>query len=353
MLGVICEVSLKVLPVRPATATLCFDCDEGEALEAVCAGPPSRCRSTPAPGSRALARAPGRRRAAVRRGCAGSAANAWRPAAAALVERAARSPPRILRHRRDGSRRGESLWRLSVPSSSRAAAVARRAVHRMGRRAALVAQHGRRIRGARRGRRRRRTRHADARRRQIRRRLHALERAVDAHPSRLEAGLRSAADLQSRASVRRLLTPMQTQLSPEFKDTLDGEAAAAILRKCVHCGFCNATCPTYQLLGDELDGPRGRIYLIKQVLEGARGHAQHAAASGPLPDLPVIARRPVRAALSTAISSISAARSSSSGSSARRRESRALVAQGGADLAAVRAGDHDGPERCGRCCRGC
>ncbi|OYZ83755.1 MAG: glycolate oxidase iron-sulfur subunit [Polaromonas sp. 24-62-144] len=41
-----------------------------------------------------------------------------------------------------------------------------------------------------------------------------------------------------------------------------------MLRKCVHCGFCTATCPTYQLLGDELDGPRGRIYLIKQVLEG-------------------------------------------------------------------------------------
>jgi glycolate oxidase iron-sulfur subunit len=49
----------------------------------------------------------------------------------------------------------------------------------------------------------------------------------------------------------------------------DGQEAEAILRKCVHCGFCTATCPTYQLLGDELDGPRGRIYLIKQVLEGA------------------------------------------------------------------------------------
>ncbi len=47
-----------------------------------------------------------------------------------------------------------------------------------------------------------------------------------------------------------------------------GREAEAILRKCVHCGFCTATCPTYQLLGDELDGPRGRIYLIKQVLEG-------------------------------------------------------------------------------------
>jgi glycolate oxidase iron-sulfur subunit len=62
---------------------------------------------------------------------------------------------------------------------------------------------------------------------------------------------------------------MQTTLAPEFKGTPDGEAAEAILRKCVHCGFCTATCPTYQLLGDELDGPRGRIYLMKQLLEGA------------------------------------------------------------------------------------
>jgi glycolate oxidase iron-sulfur subunit len=62
---------------------------------------------------------------------------------------------------------------------------------------------------------------------------------------------------------------VQTHLSAEFSDTAEGKDAAAILRKCVHCGFCNATCPTYQLLGDELDGPRGRIYLIKQVLEGA------------------------------------------------------------------------------------
>ncbi len=62
---------------------------------------------------------------------------------------------------------------------------------------------------------------------------------------------------------------MQTNLAPEFKGTADGETAEAILRKCVHCGFCTATCPTYQLLGDELDGPRGRIYLMKQVLEGA------------------------------------------------------------------------------------
>ena len=62
---------------------------------------------------------------------------------------------------------------------------------------------------------------------------------------------------------------MQTQLAAFIRDTPEGREADAILRKCVHCGFCNATCPTYQLLGDELDGPRGRIYLMKQVLEGA------------------------------------------------------------------------------------
>jgi len=62
---------------------------------------------------------------------------------------------------------------------------------------------------------------------------------------------------------------MQTKLAPQYQGTADGKAAEAILRNCVHCGFCTATCPTYQLLGDELDGPRGRIYLIKQVFEGA------------------------------------------------------------------------------------
>lgn len=61
---------------------------------------------------------------------------------------------------------------------------------------------------------------------------------------------------------------MQTKLADFIKDTPEGREADAILRSCVHCGFCTATCPTYQLLGDELDGPRGRIYLIKQMLEG-------------------------------------------------------------------------------------
>jgi glycolate oxidase iron-sulfur subunit len=62
---------------------------------------------------------------------------------------------------------------------------------------------------------------------------------------------------------------MQIHLAPEFQGTREGTEAEGIVRNCVHCGFCTATCPTYQLLGDELDGPRGRIYLIKQALEGA------------------------------------------------------------------------------------
>jgi glycolate oxidase iron-sulfur subunit len=61
---------------------------------------------------------------------------------------------------------------------------------------------------------------------------------------------------------------MQTALADFIRGTPAGQEADRILRTCVHCGFCNATCPTYQLLGDELDGPRGRIYLIKQMLEG-------------------------------------------------------------------------------------
>jgi len=66
---------------------------------------------------------------------------------------------------------------------------------------------------------------------------------------------------------------MQTRLAEDIRDTPAGREAGDILRACVHCGFCTATCPTYQLTGDELDGPRGRIYLIKQVLEGAQPSA--------------------------------------------------------------------------------
>jgi len=67
---------------------------------------------------------------------------------------------------------------------------------------------------------------------------------------------------------------MQTRLADFIRDTPDGREAEEILRKCVHCGFCTATCPTYQLFGDELDGPRGRIYLIKQMLESGEAGAK-------------------------------------------------------------------------------
>ena len=63
---------------------------------------------------------------------------------------------------------------------------------------------------------------------------------------------------------------METNFSKEQLQDKDNKSSEKILRKCVHCGFCNATCPTYQLLGDELDGPRGRIYLIKDMLENKK-----------------------------------------------------------------------------------
>src|SRR6185436_18134620 len=84
--------------------------------------------------------------------------------------------------------------------------------------------------------------------------------------SAAEVGFRPPGYPRSRTPLPLFL--MKTHLADFIRDTPDGKEAEAILRNCVHCGFCTATCPTYQLLGDDLDGPRGRIYLIKQVLEG-------------------------------------------------------------------------------------
>jgi glycolate oxidase iron-sulfur subunit len=67
---------------------------------------------------------------------------------------------------------------------------------------------------------------------------------------------------------------VKVQLAKDLQDSPDGRVAADIVRSCVHCGFCTATCPTYQLLGDDLDSPRGRIYLIKEVLEGVQPTAR-------------------------------------------------------------------------------
>ena len=61
---------------------------------------------------------------------------------------------------------------------------------------------------------------------------------------------------------------MELQIADRYKNLAVANEAKKIVQQCVHCGFCNATCPTYQLLGDELDGPRGRIYLMKSMLEG-------------------------------------------------------------------------------------
>src|SRR5438309_1226302 len=114
---------------------------------------------------------------------------------------------------------------------------------------------------------RQRPRHAVPGRRQAGGGFCAARPGADALAPRAEGGFRSGGDFQSRPALRRDV--MQTGLADFIRNTPEGAEAAAILRKCVHCGFCTATCPTYQILGDDLDSPRGRIYLIKRALEGA------------------------------------------------------------------------------------
>src|SRR5438105_3602452 len=97
--------------------------------------------------------------------------------------------------------------------------------------------------------------------------VHAARRDDGRASPAAQGDVRSARHPEPRPSLRGPL--METNLAPFIRDTPEGREADSVLRACVHCGFCLATCPTYQLLGDELDGPRGRIYLMKQVLGGA------------------------------------------------------------------------------------
>ena len=177
----------------------------------------------------------------------------------------------VLRARRRSG--GAPLWRLSVRSTAPYARSRRRTADRMGRRAALA----------------RRAASADdaeqaarvgARRTAVTRRCFAPPTSPPASSSRcrprcsrLHQRLKAAFDPAGILNPRPACTPSsegrwKPHLADFIRDTPEGREADAILRACVHCGFCTATCPTYQLLGDELDGPRGRIYLIKQMLEG-------------------------------------------------------------------------------------
>ncbi len=108
--------------------------------------------------------------------------------------------------------------------------------------------------------------------RQVGRRLQPARTAARRHPRAAQARLRPQGHPQSGPALPGPLTtigrPCRPPSRPSSPRPPKASEAEAILRKCVHCGFCTATCPTYQLLGDELDGPRGRIYLIKQMLEG-------------------------------------------------------------------------------------
>src|SRR2546425_13256606 len=137
----------------------------------------------------------------------------------------------------------------------------------MGRRPALAQVRRDTPYRARGGAARQRPRHAVPRRRQAGGGFCAARPGADAPAPRAEGGFRPGGNFQLRAALRRDV--MQTRLADFIRDTPEGAEADAILRKCVHCGFCTATCPTYQVLGDDLDSPRGRIYLIKRALEGA------------------------------------------------------------------------------------
>ena len=270
-LGLIAEVSLKVLPQPAAEPTLRVRDAGGRSDRAgSTSGAASRCRFRRdlLCRQRLAVRLSGAR-AAVERGSATS----W--AAKRLPDDAERSglPCASRRHRFSRERSQCAAVAAVVAVDGTAARPGRRATRRMGRRAALAARPNRAdARMRERGGAGRRPRHAVSRRARQAATAHftACRQPLLALHRRLKTTLRSAAASSIPAACTPSSeSPMQTRLADFIRDTPDGHEADAILRKCVHCGFCTATCPTYQLLGDELDGPRGRIYLIKQVLEGA------------------------------------------------------------------------------------
>ena len=179
-----------------------------------------------------------------------------------------------------------------------------------------------------------------------------LRRAAGRAAPAPEAGVRSRGHLQSRPHVPGIserwkpISPTGSRAPPTAIE------AESILRKCVHCGFCTATCPTYQLLGDELDGPRGRIYLIKQVVEGKAPTASTLGAPGSLPDLPQLRDHlSVGRAVRSPGRHRPQDRRGARHASARCSAWCAASARGPDASLAVRSRRCDWARRCARCCR--
>ncbi len=229
------------------------------------------------------------------------------------AQRARADAPRISPRR---SAAGAPLWRLSVKSTAAARGSRRRAADRVGRRAALARRRraqpirrgcapGRRSNGGHATLFRARDKSAGA--------FHPLPAALHGAAPAAQGDVRSRRHPQPRPALPgrserptcRPRSPISSATRP--KATRPTRSCA----RCVHCGFCTATCPTYQLLGDELDGPRGRIYLIKQVLEGGDGHARRRSCTSTAASPAAAARRPARPASSTGGCSTSAGTSSS------------------------------------------
>ena len=268
-LGVLTEVSMKCLPLPKIEATHALECSADDAIRRT-----NEWGGKPLPD---LGDLPSLRAGSP---CALSGSAAAVEAATAKIGGTAmrrrgrvlgeHSRPHAPSFRRGGRARcaavaafGEAHGAVSGPG--------RRAADRMGRRIAM-ARCGRRA----------------PMRREVRAWAHGngghatLFRATDKSAGRVpsaargdasvasapQGDLRSGGHSQSRPALSGFLTALETALADFIRDTPEGREADAILRSCVHCGFCTATCPTYQLLGDDLDSPRGRIYLIKQALEG-------------------------------------------------------------------------------------